>query len=160
MVDRSSTPIIIDGDILEVSVGIIAHQVNCQGAIGAGVSGVICKQYPKVYERYKFAFERYVLESFRPTSCLLGLVVIPVSDTLKVANIFSQLHYGNSSKTGKVYTYMDKLIGGLKKIRKDYPDDVIYVPYKIGCGLAGGDWDEFMQKAKDIPNLIVIRKEK
>ena len=152
-VDRYSKPVIIDGDLMEVTSGIIAHQVNCQGVIGAGVSGAIIKKYPVVRDRYIRAFKDPTIDP------LFGYVdIIPVTDTLKVANIFSQNNCGNAFVTGLVYTSMYQLINGLKEIREKYPDDVIYVPYKIGCGLGGGSWNDFMKKAKDIPNLIVIRK--
>ena len=146
---------IIDGDLKEVSVGIIAHQVNCQGAIGAGVSRVIIKQYPIVKDKYID-----ICSISDKEELFGGIQIVNVTSTLKVANIFSQFYYGNSYKTGIVYTDMDKLIYGLKNIRETYPDDIIYVPYKIGCGLAGGNWDEFLQKAKYIPNIIVIRYHK
>jgi hypothetical protein len=146
---------IIDGDLMQVSRGIIAHQVNCRGVIGAGVgvSGVICNKYPDVKREYNMICEKY-----KGDEELFGSVwMVQVTKTLKVANIFSQYKYGNSRKTGIIYTDMDKLVDGLRRIRTKYPDDIIYVPYKIGCGLAGGNWDEFLQKAQNIPNIIVIR---
>jgi len=152
--ERIEQMIILNGDIREVSVGIIAHQVNCQGAIGAGVSGVICEQYPMVKDDYID-----ICSVSDKEDLFGGMQIVPVTGTLKVANIFSQFNYGNSAKTGVVYTDMDKLIHSLKNLRESYPDEIIYVPYKIGCGLAGGNWDEFIEKAKDIPNLIVIKPE-
>lgn len=152
--ERINQMIILNGDIREVSVGIIAHQVNCQGAIGAGVSGVICNQYPMVKDDYID-----ICSVSDKEDLFGGMQIVPVTGTLKVANIFSQFNYGNSAKTGIVYTDMDKLIYSLKNLRETYPDEIIYVPYKIGCGLAGGNWDEFIEKAKVIPNLIVIKPE-
>lgn len=152
--ERINQMIILNGDIREVSVGIIAHQVNCQGAIGAGVSGVICNQYPMVKDDYID-----ICSVSDKEDLFGGMQIVPVTGTLKVANIFSQFYYGNSAKTGVVYTDMDKLIYSLKNLRESYPDEIIYVPYKIGCGLAGGSWHEFVEKAQDIPNLIVIKPE-
>jgi len=44
---------IINRDLLTIESGIIAHQVNCQGKMGAGLALKIRKKYPQVYEYYK-----------------------------------------------------------------------------------------------------------
>lgn len=44
---------VIERDITTVEEGIVAHQVNCQGAIGAGVSGAICRKWPEAERAYR-----------------------------------------------------------------------------------------------------------
>ena len=61
-------------------------------------------------------------------------------DTYAIAHLFTQEYYGNSSKTGKIYTDYKAMDKALCKLRYTYPDATIICPYKIGCGLAGGDW--------------------
>lgn len=56
---------------------------------------------------------------------------------------YTQLYYGNSAKTKKVYTDENKLIDALTRFdqRAKQDNQPAYVPAKIGCGLAGGDWN-------------------
>ena len=44
---------------------------------------------------------------------------------------------------------------GLKVIKDTYPNKSIAIPYKIGCGLAKGNWN----KIKEIFNLAFPKKE-
>ena len=62
-----------------------------------------------------------------------------------VVNIFGQDNFGRN----KVYTDYKALENGFDKFIKDYRNSLnimpevqipIAIPYKIGCGLAGGDW--------------------
>lgn len=39
----------VNGDITKSSTGIIAHQVNCRGLMGAGVAKSIKAAFPNVY---------------------------------------------------------------------------------------------------------------
>lgn len=42
------------GDLLEqVDLELIAHRVNCKGAMGAGLAKAIAHRYPKVYQKYR-----------------------------------------------------------------------------------------------------------
>ena len=72
---------------------------------------------------------------------------IRVGENLVIANIFSQKDFGNSKKTGIVYTDMNLLTESLKYLLKT--NSKVYVPQYIGCGLAGGDWHEFLRLMKD-----------
>lgn len=144
---------IISGDITDFNNGIIIHQVNCQNKIGAGVSGAIIKKYPIVKEQYHQHCGVY-----KPTAMLGTYQEIKASENLIIINSYTQLYYGNSTKTHKVYTNMPYLIANIKEICDKYKDRTVYVPYLIGCGLAGGNWDELYEEIKDIDNLIIVRK--
>lgn len=140
---------VIAGDILSITSGVICHQVNCRGAFGAGVSGVLGRRYPAVETAYRAVV---------PSPALLGTYqFVPVTETLGVYNIFGQVDYGNARKTGHVYTDMRALTTALRTICDAH--DTIYVPYGIGCGLAGGSWDEFTAIMADVDNLVVMRKD-
>lgn len=134
----------IKGDLLAVTYGIICHQVNCQRVMGAGLALQIRKKYPKHYEDYMYAPQR-----------LGSVCVTHVRPNLYVAGIFGQYGYG---RTG-IHTAYEALEQGLVQVaalarKKRLP---VYLPYGIGCGLAGGDWN----KVSDIirrtnPNAIVV----
>ena len=134
--------------ILDITEGIIAHQVNCCNKIGAGVSKAIISQYPIV----EYAYHTYC-EGKSKEELFGNYQLVMVTDRLWIANIFSQKDYGNSAKTGQVYTDMEKLTDILKTIIDDTVENV-YVPDHIGCGLAGGDWLEFTDIMKDTDILI------
>lgn len=130
---------IIYQDILKVTRGIIAHQCNCQGVMGAGLAKAIRSLWPAVYNSYWHDYEHHGLK--------LGTVsVIHVGPELAVANLMAQEYYGR--KPGVVYTDYKALRSCLWALRqyREYNPNVdptwpIYIPYKMGCGLAGGDWD-------------------
>ena len=118
-----------------ITKGIICQQVNCQNAMGAGLAKAIYEQYPIVKEKYHEAFNH------SSKSGMFGRYqVIEIAPELFVANIFSQYKYGNAIKNGLVYTDQGKLIAALSSISQKYPLQNIYIPEKIGCGLAGGNW--------------------
>lgn len=141
----------IEGSITDIESGCIAQQVNCQGAYGAGVSGVVSRKWPIVEKKYRTSCRG------RTADELFGCVQdIRVSDELVVINIFSQKSYGNSRKTGIVYTDMDALIDALDAAASVHGP--IHVPYGIGCGLAGGDWSEFESRVNERDIDIIAMK--
>ena len=44
---------VVSGNLLEIEEGIICHQVNCQGVMGAGVAKAIASRYPQVLSAYR-----------------------------------------------------------------------------------------------------------
>lgn len=137
----------VTGDLLDIQEGIIAHQVNCQGAFGAGLAKSIANKYPKC----KQAYLDYV--NTHPKDILLGDVCLyNVTDKLSIANIFGQFSYGR----GKCFTDYKALDKGFATLRQTFPDKPIYAPYKIGCGLAGGDWN-IVKNILDKYNIIIVK---
>lgn len=137
---------IVGGDILAIDKGIIVHQVNCKKAMGAGLALQIRKKYPQHFA------------DFLSTEPKLGnIVTTRINDNLYIVGVYGQDGYG---RTGR-YTNYSALHAGLVKAnmlanQKQLP---IFVPFGIGCGLAGGDWD----RVADIinfaaPNCILVRK--
>jgi len=116
----------------------IAHQVNCQGVMGAGLAKQIKVEYPEVYNQYKKAYYK--------TSDLLGKVQpVSLSNGKAVINMFAQFDYGRD----KVYTDYDAFKTCLIKIR-DHINGAVAIPKGIGCGLAGGDWSKVMDIINDV----------
>lgn len=132
---------IIHGDILTpVSPNtqhgtVVCHQVNCQGVMGAGLAKQVKTRFPSVFDAY---LEKCMAAN--SSSDLLGSVQFcsVLNDVgYIVANIFGQNMYG---RTG-CYTDYGALKNTLETIAKVFPNDTIRIPYKMGCGLAGGDWE-------------------
>lgn len=128
---------VIEGDLLTVDSGLIVHQVNCQGVMGAGVARALYSKYPEVKSEY-LAF----CKGKTPEELLGHIQLVRVSPKLTVANLFTQLDFGNGAVTGIRYTNEPLLVSKLVSL-----DDVftstgtpVYAPYKIGSGLANGNW--------------------
>ena len=128
----------VNGNLLDAPEIILIHQVNCQGAMGSGVAKAIRNKYPTVFNVYKEYCEQYKVNN--ETASLLGTVCLYfANDSHIVANLFGEDRYG---KDGKKYTDYEALKSGFIKIR-DYAKENnldLAMPYKIGCGLGGGDW--------------------
>jgi hypothetical protein len=166
----------INKDILTVDKGVIVHSVNCLGAVG-GLAGAIARKWPKNAEQYK----EYVRHR-KSSIMLLGSVFeVNVAHNVIVANLFGQYGIG----TGKQQTEYSALISGFKTIADTcfYGNDTedmyfgplgyqevsnvlndIYIPYKIGCGLGGADWnivEEILHKVFDNShkNVYICRYE-
>ena len=141
---------IINKDITTLKKGILIQQVNCQNAMGSGVAKAIYTKWPIVKEEYhKFA------KSKNPKD-LLGLIQeIEINEDLLVVNSFTQLTYG---RTGK-HTDEDLLIRNIKEISDKYSNEIVVIPYLIGCGLGGGNWDYIFKNIKNINNLLICKYE-
>jgi len=134
---------IVDGDILQASEKLVVHQVNCMGVMGGGIALQIRKQFPKVYSEYKR------LCSHTESKQLLGTIQCVQDDIDKVfVNVFGQLGYGRNTQ----YTDYDALRKGLNNvcsIAKQYNISVA-IPFNIGCGLAGGNWELVYKMIEDV----------
>lgn len=126
---------VIDGDLFQAAAPVICHQVNCKGKMGSGVAKGIRSRYPVAYERYWLLSKKEKKNS----ASLLGRIQICESKGKTVINMFAQDGYGYD---GKLYTDYDAFERCLENVRKFIlPGETIAMPYKIGCGLGGGDWD-------------------
>lgn len=124
----------IEKDITTVDFGIVAHGVNCQGAMGSGVAKAIKEKWPQIYVRYLQA---------GTGETMLGAVdlidVKPDTDQLFVANCYTQLFYGNNGR----FANEDAIAQALDRVMQyaAYYNLPVYLP-KIGAGLGGLDWEK------------------
>ena len=116
---------VVRGDILTATEQIICHQVNLLGVMGAGLALKIRNKYPEVYDEYV---------KYCKGAKLGDVLFAKANDGKIVANIFGQHNIG---RTG-LFTDYEALYVGLIKVRRENMTTAI--PYKIGCGLGGGDW--------------------
>lgn len=142
---------IINGNILDVTRGYIVHQVNCQDAMGAGVARALYEKYPKVKEDF------YAMGAKTTPQQRFGILqALKVTDELVVCNSYSQFYFGGGDKN---YTDENKLIKNIFLASAWAAKHQVncYIPYLIGCGLAGGNWEVIWESIKDIDNLIVVK---
>lgn len=139
---------IVNGNIFDTHCNIICHQVNCQGVMGHGIAKQVKEKYKGVFNEYK----RYCDAHADNRETMLGEALIvdvdygaAVLDWLVnkerkyIANIFGQLTYGTGLRTN-----YKALVLGLEVVANFAKEHnlSVAIPYKIGCGLAGGDWNK------------------
>ena len=119
---------VLNQSLLNITKGVIIHQVNCQHVMGAGIALAIRQQYPQHYQDYMKA------------DLKLGkLVCSRISNTFGIIGICAQDRYGRDKR----YTDYDAFVKCLKEIaalKTKNPTVNYYMPMGIGCGNAGGDW--------------------
>lgn len=126
----------VNGNIFDTDCDIICHQTNCQGVMGHGIALQVKERYPNVYERYKMCCEQT-----EDKEDLLGTVLYLETFDKKdrcIANIFGQLNYGEGLQTN--YGKLAKGFDDIAEFAKEWNYSVA-IPYKIGCGLAHGNWE-------------------
>lgn len=131
------------GSVLDSDAPIIAHQVNCIGVMGAGVAKCIRKKYPDIMTTYSRWCKTY-------GSNLLGMVLdYPTDNNQIIANCFAQDKTGSDRQTN--YEAFYNCLVNLKKAVDYYGfEHRIAFPYKIGCGLGGGDWSIILAMIKSV----------
>ena len=122
---------IINESLTNVESGLVIHGTNCSGGFGSGVAGAIKKKWYVVYEKFmETGTGGHLLGTFHPVN---------VTDSLIVANCYTQLKYG---KDGAQYANPNAVYSVIYQAYK-YADknniDTLSLP-QIGCGLGGLSW--------------------
>lgn len=142
---------IIEGDITKTDKDIIVQQVNCLGLMGSGLAKTIMARYPNVREEYK-KFWRKAIKN-RKNEDLLGMVnYVDTYDGKIVANVFGQIEIRKGKEDTTVYTKKEALLKGIQKVKElaEKSGFSVAIPTYIGCGLAGGDWNEIKQAIDEL----------
>lgn len=168
----------IDGDLIRLSLegkfDVVVHGCNCFCIMGAGIA----PQMAKAFGADKFEMEA---DEYRGDINKLGtidyeikyledgkIVNYPdengkwVTNQITVVNAYSQYGFGNNHVDGiKIPLDYHALILCFKKINHIFSGKKVGFP-KIGCGLAGGDWNTVKDLMKtfmpDIQIFIVNYK--
>lgn len=138
---------IIEGDLLNTQHGIIGHQVNCYGIMGAGLAKQIKAKFSNVFKEYSSLCNLY--ENRDKRLDLLGQCqFVAIGKDKYIANIFGQYGMG----TSRQQTDYDALYRGLLELMSYSVKNELSValPYGLGCGLAGGDWEIVSDMISDV----------
>ncbi len=133
-----------NSSLLDVEEGIICHQVNCIGVMGAGVALQIRQKWPNAYNDYKDECSQFTQD---PKKLLGHVQDILVKDNLVVANCYGQVFPGHGVMTD--YNAWDIMLDKLRDLSIFYSLD-LHFPWMVGCGLAGGDWNVMSKKINDV----------
>lgn len=138
---------IIEGNIVDAQTDYIIHQVNCQGEMNTEVAKALRDYDEGIYIHYRNVCK---LRKFNP-ELLLGTYdeYFVRRKNQGILSLFAQDKYGYD---GKQYTDVKAFREGLNFIRQQIPvywfdadnrphKTTIALPYKIGCGRGGADWE-------------------
>ena len=118
------------GDLFTTSDDLIAHGVNCQGVMGAGIAKTIKERFPQAFNDYRRACQ---------VGKKLGDIEISELKPIKIAHLFTQQNYGTD---GAKYVSYEAIRSCFKKLNyycSRYDVKTVAMP-KIGAGLGGGHW--------------------
>ena len=136
--------IILRGDLFNTKAKYICHQVNCCGKMGSGIAKQVRQKFPEAYSAY---MDLCRASDFKKGELLGKAQLCPTVNGTTIINMFAQGDYGYD---GGLYTNYVAFRQCLGEICALVPEgETIAMPYKIGCGLGGGDWDT-------IRNMIVV----
>lgn len=140
---------IINGDICNSDTQYIAHQCNCVTNHGKGLSKTIFNKYP-----YSDIY------GIRNNYTDIPGTIIVLGDGINnryVINMMSQFYpgkarYGNDTIVKRREWFWKCLY----KISQIQEIESISFPYNIGCGLAGGNWNEYFTMIQSFSNYSSI----
>jgi O-acetyl-ADP-ribose deacetylase (regulator of RNase III) len=127
------------GDEVGDNYAIIAHVCNDQGGWGSGFVVALSARWAKPEAAYRAWVSE--AQAGQGAGFALGMVqVVGVEPGLAVANMVAQ--HGYKSATNPVAVRYDALETCLNKVAEvaERTGAVVVMP-RIGCGLAGGDWE-------------------
>jgi O-acetyl-ADP-ribose deacetylase (regulator of RNase III) len=168
------------GDLLDSNQEYILHQCNCIAIKPHGLSASISSKFPwadpysirkskigtKSHDK-NLSSRNYAIKEDRSSPASIRVFTDPENKKIKIISLFAQ--YG----MGKPYSYNNPKPGipDSYELRQDWfyqcleqvailEPKSIALPYKIGCGLAGGDWNIYEKIISDFsikyPNIHVV----
>jgi len=154
---------IIKQDMLALTDGVLFHQVNCQGIMGGGIAYALAKKFPGLEKEYQDCIAKCIksvdnerlsgyltedgdilCQEQLANDVMLGktfMWTVPNHKHLKIANVFGQ-GYISSRWRMTSYDATARAFESLApKLDKGVP---LYFPFKMGCGLGGGEWGIYL----------------
>lgn len=167
---------IIKGDLIELAkqghFDVITHGCNCFCTMGAGIAVPMkenfgCNEFPMEASEYKgdinklgtIDYQTANLVLNKPNTGNLNLLSIDLVFQLIVVNSYTQYRYGWNHVDGdKKPVDYEAISLCMRKINHQFKGKSIGLP-KIGCGLAGGDWNivsKILEKELKDMNVTVV----
>lgn len=123
------------GNLLEATETVIGHQVNCHGIAG-GLAAAVFDKWPDAENDYMQMCQRA-----NPWG-ILGLTQLTgqQKDGHIIANLFGQYQPGADYRPESLENALEDL-----GTRARIMDWSVALPYKLSCGICGGDWNEVQE---------------
>jgi len=159
---------IIKGDITESECKYLAHQCNCNTVKSHGLSKTIADKWPwaDIYsKRVAIGYRNATIKPSIPgTIELITNQNSDEDDKKMIICLFAQWAPGKCGDYARYYpkTYNDTKENRLAWFKEclakidELNLDEIAMPYKIGCGLAGGNWKTYEQILESTKTRIVL----
>lgn len=141
------------GDLLNATEKVIAHQVNCFGIAG-GLAADIFKKWPDAGNDYNQLCERIPVGAI-----MLGMPQLTgqQKDGHIIANLYGQFAPGADYNP----TALERALTCLGSLARQAGWSVA-LPWKISCGICGGDWDEvqdIIERAMEGVDCAIYQRE-
>lgn len=128
---------VIEGNLLNATTDIIAHQVNCLGAMNSGVARAIRKSDPEIFRDY-----HNICLKYSPDELIGNVRYFRTKNGRIIANLFAQKSYGYDGKQYTDVNMLKKCFENLRDFSEKHGKLSIAMPYKIGCVRGGANWTE------------------
>ena len=143
-----------NGDLLKAKEKVIAHQVNCYGIAG-GLAAAIFRKWPTAEKDYMQLVGR-----MQPKA-LLGMAQLTGEqrdrDRHIICNLYGQLNAGADYRPDRLEQALQQLAATARIMEWS-----VALPWKLSCGICGGDWDEVQQiiaRTMDGVDCVIYRRE-
>ena len=152
---------IYNGSILNAKTDFIMHQVNCQSVMGSGVAKVLRDFDEGIFTHYKAVSEHRKLHNIP----LLGdndyYWIMNHNNQQCIVSMFAQDKYGYDGNQYTDYEAFRTCLRQFKASWSAWVEDIdknnnkilrrtsVALPYNIGCGRGGGDWEEIYLVIKE-----------
>ena len=130
---------IIVGDLLESDEPVIVHQANCVTRNSLGFAKSLFTKYPHA-DIYKDRKEPDVAGT---------ISVVEAENYPTVVHLFGQFSPGKGRKSEKREQWFQQGLLCIENFCKENKIQRLAMPYRIGCGLAGGNWTDY-------ENMIIL----
>lgn len=135
---------VIKGDLISLAkqgqFNVIIHGCNCFCTMGAGIAAQIKKVFPKAYEADLTTRKG---DKDKLGGYSIGREIVGNSffhDELVIVNAYTQFNWARQNDAPVDY---DAISSVLSKVDKSFPHPKTRFGLpRIGCGLAGGDWEK------------------
>ena len=139
---------VIQGDLTQATQTYLCHQCNCVTNRSAHLARIVFRAFP-----YADVYTE------RKTPDVPGTIILRGNgqDQRYVVALFGQYYpgktkYPNSPKDGWAarFQFFQMALEELKKL----PEGSFAFPWRIGCGAAGGNWDDYYAALEDFAGAI------
>lgn len=135
-----------EGDLLEATEFMIAHQVNCLGAAG-GLAAAVFDKWPEAGREYQTLVKTF--GNGRSEKLLGGIHISTTPDYKIVVDLFGQYYPGEDYRPYALRSAFRQLASLAYQL-----DAGVAIPYKISCGICGGDWNEVLKILEEEMQLV------
>ena len=156
---------IVKGDITDIDCNYICQQNNCISVYPHSSSLTISNKLGvcPYSNRTSIGTKNLAIESHRPVLGTISIIQSPIKD-VKVVCMFAQYSYGKPGSRyyyarNETFEFREKAFAECLRDmnNKISPHAVIAFPKNIGCGLAGGRWEIYMEMIESFAKDRIVK---